>query len=359
MELEDIDDDNPIKKEFLQKEKVHLLTYNQKNYRSTKQAKNKDLITTDDESTVSSFDYPPEIVEKIVLELVIDKDKETVPTLCYILIMNPPLSEKIYTQVRDKISVYHALYVIKKMEQCKTSTQRIALREIACSANHGFTYWDDLPNYSFWGMGLDLKRNIRKEVKGYIENSKQKADDLDKKLPDFFDELADSYESIQEQIVDDEPIAEFEEIDASNKERHQLIKKYFITRSLFLNDAHCLEGKFREKINKAFKAFTLLRYCAPLHCCTSGVSLCAIGSILQNCPIIFAGFGGLALGVLLCSCCCCCEDWSDWAICEEYCCNAPKIDYWENFAGIPNTQKYVTLAQKEFTNLSIQRKKDS
>ncbi len=315
MEAKDLDDDSPLKQQFLN---TH---------------KNKKESTT---GPLLFFpNLPIELHEEIIEKLIDDKDKATILPLSYAAAyLN--LSNKTQRELKNKISLYHAVHIITKMPSCKTPKERIALRKLASNANKGVTYWNDIPEYSLWETGMGLKRDIKKQFRKYLENSEEHAENLNERLQAHFN-----------RALDDEEY---------NEKCATIIQGYYTTRTLFLDDSHQLEGKLRDKANKIFKSCLCLRYGVPFNCCYMGVGGCVTISLAQPTGIaawmmlggsFFCLFSGLYTTILLCN------DGTDH---RSFFDHPENTDHWERLTGIPNTQKYITLTKKEI--LKLKNKKD-
>ncbi len=315
MEAKDLDDDSPLKQQYL-------------NTHKHKKESTGPLLFF--------HNLPTELHEEIIEMLIEDKDKATILPLGYAA-SYLHVSNKTQREIKSKIALYHAVHIITKMPLCKTPEERIALRKFASSANKCITYWNDIPEYSLWNTGIGLKRDIKKQFRKYLENSEKHAENLNERLHAHFN-----------RALEDE---EYNEICTN------IIKGYYTTRALFLNDSHQLESKLRDKANKVFKSCLCLRYCVPLNCCYMG-----IGGITTTCCIVGpTGPAGIVGTLLMCGSCFCIISSLITATLfsvEEFFYGynpTVNIDYWEQLTNIPNTQKYITLTKKEILKLKNEK----
>lgn len=300
MEAKDLDHDSPLKQQFLN---TH---------------KDKKESTTG--PLLFFCDLPTELREEIIEELIEDKDKATILPLCYAATyLN--LSDKTQDKIKNKILLYHAVHIITKMPSCKTSEERVALRELASNANNRVTYWNDIPENSLWKTSRGLKRDIKKQCRKYLEKSEEHAKNLNEKLQAHFN-----------RALDDEEY---------NEKRATIIKGYYTTRALFLDDSHQLKSKLRDN----FKSCLCLRYGVPLNCCYMGLG----GITTTGCMVGTTGPIGIAGAMLICGSYFCIFSslitatlLSMEELVYSY---SPiiNIDYWEQLTNIPSTQKYITL----------------
>jgi hypothetical protein len=310
MQLEDLDDDNPLKKQFCETVKI-----NRKG------------------PIVFFGKLPLELQEQIIEELVEDNDKATILSLCY-AVSYLYLSNKTKREVKSKIALYHAVHIITQLPLCKTEEDRTALFRLASNANNGDTYWSDIPQYSLWGNGIGLKSDIKRQFKKYLENTQEHAENLDERLHAHFNRLCGDEETYLQ----------------NDKSRIAIIKEYYASRSLLLDDSHQLEGKFRSKANNFFKSCCHLRYCAPYHCCYIGTGGLVTASLTNPSVVVGWMMVGFSFSCILASCvltamlC-------DSNLQRDCFDSSEEVDYWKRLTGIPDTKQYITLTQNEIAKL--------
>lgn len=291
-------------------------------------------------------------IRELIIENVLQEnfDSKTIIGLNYLLHIKDFLTASTRTKIRDKIALYHALYIINKVSSATTQEQIKQLRLKASTANGGITFWNDIPEYSLWSRGIGLKLNTKKEFHSYVKNSKNFALDLEHQLQESPYILSD-----HEVYFDYNPseVSQVIECDSphhiQNLQINEIITGYYNTRHRFLTDSHEFEVKFREKANKVFKKLMYCSFCAPLYCCVCGISACSLICLIPEPNSIFllgqcVGSFISSFGLLFC----CAKMHDDYI---------EKIDdHWEVLSGIPNTKKLISAAQKDIRKLNEAKK---
>lgn len=372
MELASLDDDSPLKTQYLQEiskkeEAQHLLSNEEPiiNYTFfSEDQSQKNIICRDkkDNDEVNPH-LPPELREKIVMDhLYRDPDtKKTLPRLHDLARIPGFLSPSSQRLIKEKTAFCHALYIIKKMnlyketlgrtdltdpdltDQERTKIIRLQhrLRIKATQANHGDTFWRDLPSYSLWSVTpLAIRLNLVAELRKYIKKSKKYAKQLEDQCGKFPELLPIASLPLNTDETSNEVIGQ-------NDRVIELIKKnYYLTRHQFLEDACYLDNKQRQEINEIFKKMIKLRHCTPICCCCIGTSLCTATFSATGAISIATGIMGIISFIAGGALCCACYKANDDEFHNKY-----FYDLYEQGTGIPHPTNYIQAARNDIKKL--------